>query len=873
MKLKLPLFLIAIVFNLLGTNAFCQSISGMAQQDQVPTRGISNQGQKLQFNKKCNRSSWSEPARETDRSSIRHAASTGANGEIRVPSGDAFDYLYSYYMIDAWGESYIAGRHVNLYYDDTDDTVYLEKFLDEYMGDCYYVGGRLIEGDLENGVMEFDTRKAVYYSWGEWLMLIIANYDEATGSFYVNEEETTFRLNVEDGVISNYSTLLALASINDDTDVYWLQTDICYDPIDMEEAKVAEIPATATLSHYYQTVNASDESIANIYRDGNDFYFNNVFGEGLTFKGVMKPGNRIAVDLPQLVTTDTEFVYVNTFYKVGDTSYRAGDGETIYFEYDPATGDIVYSGSEAAITLFSGNKFLYLSYQEPFLTLDWVKFTESEEPIIVPSTATAELYAMSTGYDEQGNHKGGLMKIARDGNTVYFMRVDNTNYDVVMKGEMDPETNKVTVPLSQIVGISGSTFLGLSLAKQSIVVVEDYYDDDYNEIRYVVDSSAPSAITIDYDPETGIYRCHDVLAVTDAKRQSVKISLIEPTYSPVDEVAEVPSDAETGKYVFSKDGNVSSSVVVSVSRKGDDFYFVHPAPTSQVGEMTIHGVLNADGKIEIPVPQLVARGSKDQGAFLRVGTSGRNSTPEDADVQMRFWKVFEDDDIDAIYFDFDEGLNEIGYEGYFSVVQFSDNAELIKATTPVYKTYLVGAYEPAAPTDLALIDKSEDFWGNGQRYRLDFVIPCQDIEGKYLPYDNLSYRIYFDDEVFVFTPDEYPMTFTEEVTDVPFNHPASSEIPHPIWNSNMRQVYFYNLPQEKIGVQSCYSYEGTSKRSAISYIDVDASGIELISTDEVVKVEYFDICGRRCSDCQSGLVIVKKTYSDGRVISEKRFID
>lgn len=865
MKEKLTFTMAVILFNMLLATAF----SPLAAKTMNGAATESRTGSKIHFSDKCVRPSQMDANKMGVQNSPRREASTGANGEIRVPSGTPYDYLYSYYMIDAWGESNIAGSHVQLYYDSTDNSVYIENFLPSYMGDCYYVGGKLISGDLQNGVLEMDARKAVYYSWGEWLMLIVAYYNEQTGDFYVKENESTFKLNIKDGVITNNSDYLALASVTNDTDVYWLQANICLDPIDMSAAKIVEIPANAVLSHYYQTVNDSDESIATVYRDGNDFFFTNIFGQDFTFKGVLGDDNRIAVEMPQLVKMGDEFVYVNTYYPSGN-SYQAGSGETVYFDYD--AGDISYYGG-APIALFSGNKYLYLSYESPYASLDLVKFTDEEEPTVVPASAAQRLYTMSTGYDYQGNHKGGLMKIARDGNTVYFLRVDNNNYDVVMKGELDPATNKVTVSLSQIIGVRNSTFLGLSLAKQSVVEIEDYYAGDYNEIRYVYDEATPASITIDYDPETETYKCNDVLAIIDAKRHTVSIALINPSYSPVDDVAAVPSDAETNEYVFCKDGDVNNSNVVYISRKGDDFYFVHPSPNSQVEEMTIHGVLNADGKIEIAVPQLVAYGTKDQGAFLRVGSWDRVYTPEDVDLQVRSWVQFTDDDVDSISFDFDEGLHEFDFDGYFSFVQFSDNKEILKADGPSYKPYVTGAFEPAAPTDLAIYGKSEDYWGNYQRYRLDFLVPCQAVDGTYLPYDNISFRLYFNDEPFVFTPDEYPLTFTDEVIDVPFNHPASSEIPHPIWNSNMRQVYLYSLPSEKIGVQSCYTFEGVSIYSEISYLDLTSLGIENITNEIPVNVQYYDVWGRETNGSQPGLTIVKKTYPDGRVVSEKIMVN
>lgn len=790
---------------------------------------------------------------------------TDPNGAVTEPKGELHHYSFSTIGEDGWGESYIAGIHAYIYYDESENDLYIQDLFDYYLGDSYYTYGKLT-GDLTNGEIEFSTDAPVCYSYGTLLYPRIVELDEDLNDYVLVENQDSFKFTITDGVIHAEDLILVLYDpVNEEA--WYVQRGFYYEPIDIDQMTVTEIPKDAESDYYYQSSNGEEVGIVKIYRSGKDFYFYNIFGYNYTFKGTLNDNNQIEVELPQLVGTGDMFIYINTYVESdNEVGYDVGINDKIYFDYNEYTGDISNDGD--CLAIFAGNK--YLEGWETYTSLEFIKFTEDEEPVTVPATAQQKLYLMDSEYDYQGNHRSGLMKIARDGNDVYFMRVDNSSYDVVMRGTLDPSSNIVSVDLAQIVGVSGTKFLGIAAGKQNIVEVEDYYLGTYKEIRYVIDENKDN-ITFSYDPEKQSYKCNDILAIIDAQKQTVSIALIYPFYTPVEDVPVIPEDATTSSYVFTSDGDTNSADIVTVSRSGNDFYFTHDTEYSSVGNVTFHGTLNEDGYIEVKIPQLVSHGSNEQGVFLRVGYSVREQTPDGVDLETRTWKRwYDEENVSSLMMEFNENLNTISYPDSMAVV-ISDNTVLMESKNFTYETYSEGAATPANPTDLTIYDKSEDYWGGGQRYKFEFVIPCKDIDNNYLSYENITYRIYFDDEPYVFTPEDYPQTFSKETTDIPFNHPATSEITNPAWNDNMRQIYFYELPKEKIGVQSTYHYGDQSNDSEIVYISVTGVGIEDTANDEgeIVDIKYYDISGRQVETPQNGIFIEKVTYDNDNMETNK----
>lgn len=789
------------------------------------------------------------------------APTIDANGAVTEPAGEKLDFSQSYYMVDAWGVSAVGGEKAEIYYDKDNATVYIKKLFEDYMGECYYAQGKIVEGDLENGVVEFSTEAPMYYCYGTLLYIGIAEINSAQDGFNYLEGCNSFKFYIKDGVWTCPDCLALLDKNDVEGGFYWVQYDYRYIPVNLEEMIPVTTPAGAESSHYFSSNDGTNLGIVKIYRDGDDFYFNNVFGYGYTFKGSLTANNTLEVEVPQLVSADNYFIYLNA----SDANGNPKNVDKITFEYDPKSGDIY--DSSGILALFSGNRFLYGNLM--YGNLEFLKFLPEEEPVEIPEGVEQKRYFMSTGYDLQGNHKAGLMKIAKDGNDIYFMKVDNSSYDVIMKGVLDPSDNTVTIDLNQIIGVNGSRFLGLAAAKQYIVEVEDAYDDPYNEIRYTIDEDK-STVTMHYDPATEIYTCDDVLAVIDAQRRVLSFSFITPTYSPVNEPYVVPFNAVIDEYVFTPEGEANNAKVVKIARDGDDFYFIHSS------DRIFYGKLTEDGKVTVAIPQTIGYGTNEQGVFLRVGSTERVYTPDDVDLQVRSWKQWTDDEgVNQLVFDFNEGLNTFSCDNKFSFVTLSNGYELETASGFTYETYRKGLFTPADPTDLELADKKEDYWGNQQRFCFSFVIPCKDSDGKYLPYDNISYSIYFDDEVFAFTPAEYPKTFTVEVTEVPFNHPATTEITAAAWNDNMRRVYLYSLPENKLGVQSIYTYGGEQKRSAIVYVDIEQTGLSAASLKASlpIDVQYYDLSSRRVSKPSHGMYIKKTMYENGTSASEKCMVN
>ncbi len=145
---------------------------------------------------------------------------------------------------------------------------------------------------------------------------------------------------------------------------------------------------------------------------------------------------------------------------------------------------------------------------------------------------------------------------------------------------------------------------------------------------------------------------------------------------------------------------------------------------------------------------------------------------------------------------------------------------------------------PAAPYDLAVIPWDE-YMGGGKMW---FKLPNMDEDGNMLVVDNLYYNVYIDDEIYVFTPDDY-FWLEEDMVNVPYD---LDNVDFYVMGPDHTAYFYFEIP-ENCGVQSVYiNEEGKELRSRICR-----------NGDTGV------------TDAAEGLCIRKTTYTDGTVRIEK----
>ena len=154
---------------------------------------------------------------------------------------------------------------------------------------------------------------------------------------------------------------------------------------------------------------------------------------------------------------------------------------------------------------------------------------------------------------------------------------------------------------------------------------------------------------------------------------------------------------------------------------------------------------------------------------------------------------------------------------------------------------------------------------------LPFVQPNADVDGNYIDTANLTWRMYYDDVLFTFTPAEYQNIAT-----------ATDEIPYCfddrwdfiVYTDVMEQcVAIYGAGYKNIGIESVYRSGDKMTVSDRSYFgEKPSSAVDNVIASEVVSSEYFDISGRKVLHPSDGLYIRVDRLADGSTTRNKVII-
>lgn len=225
---------------------------------------------------------------------------------------------------------------------------------------------------------------------------------------------------------------------------------------------------------------------------------------------------------------------------------------------------------------------------------------------------------------------------------------------------------------------------------------------------------------------------------------------------------------------------------------------------------------------------------------------------------------------DSIYvekelvFDYDAATKTLKSANGFIVnkgtVDVNQEAEFF---SPVIKPYMEVAGTPQKPAFEDFLEYTDDYGYGGAQFTLSRI----STDGNYLNPEKLYYNVYFDDELFTFSPDEYP-EFEEDVTDVPYNYSGNDVSCY----GDSHIVYFYITGFDKMGVSTIYKDGDTRYESPIEWYYLTTDGISKVADNSMAStrsVTYTDITGRRLATPARGVNIKTTTMSDGTVRTQK----
>ena len=167
-----------------------------------------------------------------------------------------------------------------------------------------------------------------------------------------------------------------------------------------------------------------------------------------------------------------------------------------------------------------------------------------------------------------------------------------------------------------------------------------------------------------------------------------------------------------------------------------------------------------------------------------------------------------------------------------------------------------------------------DYMSTYGSYDFSFFVPNVSTEGTMLQTDSFYYRIYVDGKLFELDEKTY-MGVSGVISNIPYNFQNGFDIYSDQGDPN-RVVALYFDTMTTLGVQSVYIYDGETTESAVVTLNLETgditegdAGVDTINVSDVMNVTYFDLNGRKVSNPDKGVYVVKMQLNDGSSVTRK----
>lgn len=263
-----------------------------------------------------------------------------------------------------------------------------------------------------------------------------------------------------------------------------------------------------------------------------------------------------------------------------------------------------------------------------------------------------------------------------------------------------------------------------------------------------------------------------------------------------------------------RDIPIPNATLIKYAENGDDVYLSNPSSNS---EQWIQGTIDRKAGKAVFKSQ-----------FLGMDVEGGYAVWFIPATFTKFKEVFDEEEdwgdwfrkyeaAEQLEFDFENGNLSLpeGYAMFFS----HDSQELLE--TGVFAEPAVrGFTSPAKPSPVVFtkFEEYEDIFGFGV---MGFGIPCMDVDGNYIPSDELYYIVFPDDssKPYEFTPEDYIDMTVDSMTEVPYQYYEDFDFKV---NGVNHTVYFYH-DWKKAGVQVIRKTADGEMRSDIVYSNGNSS--------------------------------------------------
>lgn len=719
------------------------------------------------------------------------------------------------------------------------------------------LGEAVIKGKVKGAQIEVSVSKYIGKYQDFYISLfagqIAANADGTFSLTPVNTDKIYLDYDKASNTIKCNDVLVFLAG-QSTLGGYWNKPEM-----KLYDVEPVAIPEDAEPTRYMMTSRnlADDEADrtsreAWVMRAGNDFYFKNFYTPkgDLAFKGTLgADGKTIAVELPQYMGAGdnddaielTTGTHVNQATIPPTASYEYdGKPTTLLFAYDPASKKISYEGATSLCTVVYG-------MNEPITGADHPRWTLQNDTVaIIPETAETAHYILNTKRLRDYSRTSDMYipsyvtTVSTQGDKVYLhgLNEDFTNVanDAVLVGQRVGD--EITFRMPQLISNKGSHMVYA-------------YAANYSNIRREISVSQDTTLVFHIKGDT--LSCDRSIAVQTASG-TMQFYYVNPSYVPYTPAPAKPRagmpehhyeqvQAQMPMYLYFaqfyyEDVNQQflspDSLTYSVYLDGE----LYTLPNSTYFEEF------SDDVTEVPMTLV-------SGKFNHYLMERRIWLPKQA--QSTF------------------GV-QVHY--YCNGVKTSSDIVTIDVNTGVLDTTFVAepVHTPANPVPERWRDRGA---GN---YNFMIDLPETDCGGQAIPADKLYYRIYFDDEVYLFDHNNYT-ELEADATEIAFNldsynfSKAGTE----------RMLSFREAPKTKVGVQTVYRSGESVAYSQIGYLDLatgetsytDGLGTGIAaakSASQVVATAYYLPSGQRIATPTKGIYIVRQHLANGQTRSTKQVI-
>ena len=306
-----------------------------------------------------------------------------------------------------------------------------------------------------------------------------------------------------------------------------------------------------------------------------------------------------------------------------------------------------------------------------------------------------------------------------------------------------------------------------------------------------------------------------------------------------------PSKAQKYIFTFHPSERTTTQRISQVVIEGDDFYANNI--DSKVPDAWIHGKISGK-KVTFDGPQYLGLDKNaSQFRFNFPANVAYNEETYTTDYLT----------LSDVTFDYDPTTKNLSNCKYGFMANYGYRLiamEMEVMMQPTFGVWNGTVARPKNPTGLSYTPATT------QSGNIIFALSRNNVDNSFMDQSNVYFRIYFDDELVTFYPDQYT-GLSEEMTDVPVDF-SDSRYDFQTYGSQHR-VVIYDSGFSRCGVQALYKDGDNTLYSDIVYSDGTVSGISSATASATASATYYDLAGRKVAQPHHGVFIQKSIASDG----------